>query len=64
MDIEKFPNLQSIMVRCPPGCLQGVVIGLTIHHKESPICLSAIADRAIDHAGGVITVFMTKGQTA
>jgi len=26
------------------------------------VCLSAIADRAIDHAGGVITVFMTKGQ--
>lgn len=26
------------------------------------MCLSAIADRAIDHAGGVIQVLMTKGQ--
>jgi hypothetical protein len=42
--------------------MSGEVIGLTIHHKESLVCLSAIADRAIDHNGGVISVLMTKAQ--
>jgi len=62
MPKEKFPNLQSIYVKCPVGCLKGEVIGTTIHHKESPVCLSAIVDRAIDHNGGVIQVMMTKSQ--
>lgn len=63
MDKNKFPNLQGIYVKCPPGCLKGEVIGTTIHHKESPVCLSAYADRAIDHNGGIIQIFMTKSQS-
>jgi len=62
MDKNKFPNLQTVYFKCPPGCMTGEVIGLTIHHKESPVCASAVADRAIDHNGGVISVLMTKAQ--
>lgn len=62
MDKEKFPNLDTIYIKCPPGCFKGEVIGLTVHHKDSPVCLSAFADRAIDHNGGVVQVRLTKAQ--
>jgi len=62
MPKEKFPNLQSIFVKCPQGCLKGEVTGATIHHLESPVCLSAFTDRAIDHNGGIIQILMTKAQ--
>jgi len=41
---------------------KGPVKGLLIHSLKSNICASAIADRAIDHSGGIINVTMTKGQ--
>jgi len=62
---EKFPNIETLLFRCPQGCLpaKGPSIGLIIHHLTSNICASAIADRAIDHTGGVISITMTKSQT-
>lgn len=65
LPFEKFPNIQTRLFKCPQGCLppKGPSIGLLIHHPSSNICASAIADRAIDHTGGVISITMTKAQT-
>lgn len=41
---------------------KGAVKGLLIHSLKSNICAAAIADRAIDHSGGIINVTITKGQ--
>lgn len=58
-----FPNLKHIYVRCPENCLKDQpVVGLTIHTMDTKICAAAIADRALDHVGGVISLTMTKAQ--
>jgi len=61
---DLFPSVQSIYVRCPKNCygVDVLVKGLTIHDIDSPICMSALADRAIDHTGGIISVMLTKAQ--
>jgi len=59
--------MKHIYVRCPENCagVDGAdAIGLTVHPAKASICVSAIADRAIDHTGGVISVSMTKAQNA
>lgn len=60
----QMPNSESLLIKCPKNCYgtETKVKGLTIHDVDSPICLSAIADRAIDHTGGIISVVMTKSQ--
>jgi len=61
---DLFPTIQYIYVRCPKNCYgsDAQVKGLIIHDTDSSICMSALADRAIDHTGGVISVMMTKAQ--
>lgn len=62
---EHFPNLKHIFLKCPENCVtEAPVIGLLVHPKDAVICTSAIADRALDHAGGVISVSLTKAQLA
>jgi len=53
-------------VQCPENCNgeKYSVLGLTVHPIEASICASAIADRAIDHTGGIISVSVTKAQKA
>lgn len=43
---------------------QQPVVGLTVHPMDCKICTAAIADRALDHTGGVISLTMTKAQKA
>lgn len=52
-------------MRCPENCLiDQPVVGLTVHSMDTKICAAAIADRALDHTGGVISLTMTKAQKA
>jgi len=60
-----LPSMKHLYIRCPENCAEAsATTGLTVHPAIANICLSAIADRAIDHTGGVISVSMTKAQKA
>jgi len=62
---KHFPNLKHMYVHCPENCQhKQPVIGLTLHSKDSNVCASAVADRALDHTGGIISVSVTKAQLA
>jgi len=52
---SKNVNYEFIFGICPNNCLGvGKVYGRGLHHPESSICLSAIADFSIPMNGGVI----------
>jgi len=53
----------NILARCPSNChtAQGQVFGLGIHPDISPICLSALADKAISQYGGIISISIYPG---
>ncbi len=52
-----------VLVKCPANChrTQGQVYGSGIHPENSPICLSALADRAISEYGGIIQISIFPG---
>jgi hypothetical protein len=53
----------NILARCPSNChlVQGQVYGLGIHPDISPICLSALTDRAISEYGGIVSISIFPG---
>jgi hypothetical protein len=53
----------KVIARCPSNChaTQGQIYGLGIHPDISPICLSALADRAISEYGGIISISIFPG---
>ena len=53
----------KVMARCPSNChsTQGQIYGLGIHPDISPICLSALADKAISEYGGIISISIFPG---
>lgn len=53
----------NVLARCPSNChaTQGQIYGLGIHPDISPICLSALADKAISEYGGVISISIFPG---
>lgn len=59
------PNINyiNVLARCPSNChsAQGQVYGLGIHPDISPICLSALADKAISEYGGIISISIFPG---
>lgn len=48
----------AVLARCPATChkSRGIVLGVGLHPMESPICLSAIVDRAVSAYGGVFQI--------
>lgn len=48
----------NVLAKCPSNCHKetGTVFGVSIHPKNSPICLSAIVDKAIPEYGGLISI--------
>ncbi len=56
-------NYIKVLARCPSDChkVPGTVYGLGIHPEKSPICLSAIVDRAISLYGGIISISIFPG---
>lgn len=56
-------NYLMFLVSCPHDCMREPqkTIGLSIHPEESPICISAIVDRAMSYYGGIISVNIFKG---
>lgn len=52
-----------VLARCPAGChlSQGQVFGTGIHPENSPICLSAMIDRAMSEYGGIISISIFPG---
>lgn len=59
------PNINyiNVLAKCPANCheAQGQVYGLGIHPDISPICLSALADKAISDYGGIISISIFPG---
>ncbi len=59
------PNINyiNVLAKCPADChaAQGQVYGLGIHPDISPICLSALADKAISEYGGIISISIFPG---
>ena len=56
--ISKNVNYELVFGICPANChLKGAVIGRTLHHPESAVCASAIADFSMPKHGGVIGYF-------
>jgi len=53
----------NVLAKCPANChsIQGQVYGLGIHPDISPICLSALADKAISEYGGIISISIFPG---
>ena len=53
----------KILARCPANChkTQGQVYGSGIHPENSPICLSALVDRAISEYGGIFQISIFPG---
>lgn len=53
----------SVLARCPANCydLNATVYGVGIHPKKSPICLSAIVDKAMSLYGGIIQISILPG---
>lgn len=53
----------KILARCPANChkTQGQVYGTGIHPESSPICLSALVDRAMSDYGGIIQISIYPG---
>jgi hypothetical protein len=56
-------NYIRILARCPSNChkVPGTVFGLGIHPDKSPICLSALVDKAISYYGGIISISIFPG---
>ena len=56
-------NYMNILARCPSNChkIQGTVYGKGIHPDISPICLSALVDRAVSEYGGIISISIFPG---
>jgi hypothetical protein len=58
-------NYFELLVKCPSDCLNialaNNVYGLGIHPRESPICLSAIADRSVSMYGGIVAIGVYPG---
>jgi hypothetical protein len=56
-------NYTNFLIRCPSNCkgLDSTVLGMGIHPRESPICLSAIVDRSVSIYGGLISVGIFPG---
>ncbi len=57
-------NYMNILARCPADChkVQGTVLGRGLHPDISPICLSALIDRAVSDYGGIISLSIFPGQ--
>jgi len=53
----------KILAKCPSSChkTQGQIYGTGIHPEHSPICLSALVDRAISEYGGIIQISIYPG---
>jgi LCCL domain/Scavenger receptor cysteine-rich domain len=53
----------KILARCPANChrSQGQVYGTGIHPDNSPICLSALVDKAVSEYGGIISISIFPG---
>ena len=53
----------NILAKCPSNCHKetGTVFGVSIHPKNSPICLSAIVDKAMPQYGGLISISIFSG---
>ena len=62
---NNYVNYENFIAECPSGCIEHqssqYVFGLSIHPEESPICLSAITDRAMSFYGGIISISIYKG---
>lgn len=62
-----FPTKKAeyvrVIAKCPHNCHReaGTVFGLSIHPKKSPICLSAIVDKAMPPYGGLISISIFSG---
>jgi hypothetical protein len=56
-------NYNNVIIRCPNDCLKvtSSVLGLGIHPRESPICLSAIIDHSISIYGGLVSIGIYQG---
>jgi hypothetical protein len=52
-----------VLAECPADCMsnQVKVIGLGIHPEDSPICITAIVDRAMSFYGGIIAISIFNG---
>lgn len=48
----------NVLAKCPADChkVTGTVYGRGIHPDVSPICLSALIDRAVSEYGGIISI--------
>lgn len=64
--VTNYVNYSMYLVKCPSNCLKYKtrVYGLGIHPEESPICISAIIDRAVSFYGGIIGVNVLSGIAA
>ena len=62
---NNFVNYENFLAECPSDCLlkpsSQYTYGLAFHPEESPICLSAIVDRAVSFYGGIISISVYKG---
>ena len=56
-------NYINVLARCPSNChnVEGTVYGKGIHPDNSPICLSALIDRAVSEYGGIISISIFPG---
>lgn len=52
-----------VLAKCPFNCadVEGVVYGVGIHPTKSPICQSAIVDKAVSIYGGIISINVFSG---
>ena len=59
----KYVNYMNILAKCPHDChkSKGKVYGVGIHPMQSPICLSALVDKAVSYFGGIISISIYTG---
>lgn len=59
----KSCEFMTVLARCPSYCYKqsGTVYGIGIHPQQSPICLSAMIDKATSLYGGVVSISITPG---
>ena len=60
----KSCEFMNVLVRCPHFCSKqnGTVYGIGSHPTSSPICLSALVDKAMSLFGGIISISITPGK--
>ena len=59
----KKVGYMRVLARCPSNCseLNETVFGVGIHPTSSPICMSALVDKAISPYGGIISISILPG---